>query len=177
MPVSHGLTKLRLALVVVIAVLVLATLGCDGEGAQPADSVGEALQPAPWDLTTPESAVRSYLDWVSFSYRMANSEIPTATMTPEEGVRVDSYIQLNRIDGKGIEQSLESFEITSVSQETTTAVVTAREAWRYRYFSLETLKYVSEELKASYETTYALVAQSGAWLVDGVEATPEGEVK
>ncbi len=167
----------RLVLLVVIAVLALAVYGCGDGGSQQADVVGEAVQPAPWDLSTPEAAVRSYLDWVSFSYRMANSEIPTATMTPEEGVRVDSYIQLNRIDGKGIEQSLDSFEITAVSQESTSAVVTAREAWRYRYFSLDTLKYVSEEYTASYETTYTLVAEREGWLVDRVEATPEGEVK
>jgi hypothetical protein len=168
---------LGVALVAVAAVMALAVIGCNGATEGPQVTVGEAVQPSPWDLSTPESAVRSYLDWVSFSYRMANSEIPTATMTPEEGVRVDSYIQLNRIDGKGIEQSLDSIEIVSAAEEVSTAVVTARETWRYRYFSLDTLAYLTEELTASYETTYSLLAGEQGWLVDRVEATAEGELQ
>ncbi len=165
---------LRLAMVSLAVLLGLAAFGCGG--GQPAELVGEAVQPTPWDLSTPELAVRSYLDWVSFSYRMANSEIPTATMTPEEGVRVDSYIQLNRMEGNGIEQFLETFEVVSVSEEASSAVLTARESWRYRYFSLETLEYVSEEFRASYDTTYTLVPGADGWVVDAVEAAAEGEI-
>lgn len=161
----------------VAAAMAIAVIGCDGAAEKPQGTVGEAVQPVPWDLSTPETAVRSYIDWVSFSYRMANSEIPTATMTPEEGVRVDSYIQLNRIESKGIEQSLEAIEIVSASEEASTAVVTARETWRYRYFSLDTLAYLTEELTASYETTYSLVVGQQGWLVDRVEATSEGEIQ
>jgi hypothetical protein len=141
------------------------------------DSVAEAVAPAPWDLSTPESAVRSYLEWVSFSYRMANSDIPTATLTPAEGVRVDSYIQLNRMDGKGIEQAIESFEVRAVDEAPDSAIVTARESWRYRYFSLETLTYVSDLLRASYDSTYTLVPADEGWIVDRVEVTPLGEVQ
>ena len=166
--------SLRLAMVALPVLLGLAAFGCGG--GQPAELVGEAVQPTPWDLSTPELAVRSYLDWVSFSYRMANSEIPTATMTPEEGVRVDSYIQLNRMEGNGIEQFLETFEVVSVSEEASSAVLTARESWRYRYFSLETLEYVSEEFRASYDTTYTLVPGADGWVVDAVEAAAEGEI-
>ncbi len=165
---------IRVVLSVIAVLLGLAVFGCDGS--EPIEVVGDPVQPAPWDLSTPELAVRSYLDWVSFSYRMANSDIPTATMTPAEGVRVDSYIQLNRMDGKGIEQFLESFEVASVSEEASSAVLTARESWRYRYFSLETLEYVTEEYFASYDTTYTLVPGGGGWVVDAVEATAEEAV-
>lgn len=137
------------------------------------EQAAEAIAPAPWDLSTPESAVRSYLDWVSFSYRMANSDIPTATMTAEEAVRVDSYIQLNRMSGKGIEQCLDSIELTRVSVEPSTAVVTAVEMWRYRYFSLENLEFVSDEYSASYDATYTLVAGPEGWLVDHVEVSSD----
>lgn len=163
-----------LGLLVVIAALLLGAFGCSSV---PEEKVKEAQAPAAWDLSTPESAVKSYLSWVSFSYRMANSEIPTATMTPEEGVRVDSYIQLNRMEGKGIEQTLDAFEITSASQDTSSATVTARETWAYRYFSLDTLKYVSEPLSASYDTTYRLVLDQAGWLVDSVKAEAKGEVQ
>ena len=139
-------------------------------------TANDPVAPAPHDLATPESAVRSYLDWVSFSYRMANSEIPTATMTPEEGVRVDAYIQLNRMQGRGIDQKLVSFEVRSVSEGATNALLAVTETWQYRYFSLETLEYLTGVLSASYETTYTLVRSEAGWLVDSVEATPGGEV-
>ena len=160
---------------VLMGALVLGMAACSDATDTPAglpgvDIAADPVEPAPWDLATPESSVRSYLDWVSFSYRMANSEIPTATMTPGELVRVDSYIQLNRIDGKGLEQSLDSIEFTSTSEEATTAVLTARESWTYRYFSLETLAYLTELTQESYETTYTLVKGAPGWLVDTVEA-------
>lgn len=173
-PDRHDLV-LRLVVASVALACAAAAYGCGAS--EPAEPVGDAVQPAPWDLSTPELAVRSYLDWVSFSYRMANSDIPTATMTPDEGVRVDSYIQLNRIDGKGIEQSLEDFSVVSVSEESSSAVVVARESWRYRYFSLDTLEYVSEPYVASYDTTYTLLAGATGWVVDRVEAAPEGEIQ
>lgn len=173
---KRACTVRPLALLVVLLLLFAwGAGGCDRAKA-PA-GVGEAVTPAPWDLATPESAVGSYLEWVSFAYRMADSDIPTATMTPEEAVRVDSYIQLNRMEGKGIEQSLDSFEVTSVLEEPASAILTARESWRYRYFSLETLAYLTGEYAASYDTTYTLVPGPDGWLVDTVEATPDAEVK
>lgn len=166
----------RAVLVALLCALVLLA-GCADAPVEVTEVVGEAVQPAAWDLSVPETAVRSYLDWVSFSYRMANSEIPTATMTPEESVRVDSYIQLNRMEGKGIEQSLDTFQVVSVDEQTSRAVLVAREVWRYRYFSLDTLRYVSEPLSASYETTYTLTGEPGRWLVDRVEASAAGDVQ
>lgn len=166
--------KQALACVALAAALALA--GCSGDSAV-TGTVAEPVVPAEWNLSTPESAVRSYLDWVSLSYRMANSEIPTATMTPAESVRIDAYIQLNRMDGRGLEQALTGFVVTSVSEEATSAVLTARETWDYRYFALEGLGYLTSPLQASYETTYTLLAGPDGWLVDRVEARPLGEVE
>ncbi|MHB1016876.1 MAG: hypothetical protein ACYC2X_03155 [Coriobacteriia bacterium] len=168
-----------IALGVLLGALVLGAASCGPAEDAPAGTPGvdiaaDPVAPAPWDLTTPELAVRSYLDWVSFSYRMANSEIPTATMTPGESVRVDSYIQLNRMEGKGLEQALESIELMPVSEDASSAVLTAREEWAYRYFSLETLEYLSELTRESYETTYTLVKDAPGWLVDRVEAQVTG---
>ncbi|MBE0476950.1 MAG: hypothetical protein IBX62_07640 [Coriobacteriia bacterium] len=160
---------------VLVAVLLLAggaahLAGCEArvEAAGPAEPV---MPPEP-DLSTPENAARSYLDWVSLSYRLADSELSTRTMTPEEGVRVDSYIELNRQKGRAIEQRLEGFEVRSLSEEGTSAVVAAAEEWRYRYFSIDTLRYVSSEHTVSYETTYTLTRVGEGWLVDKVEAEP-----
>ena len=173
---------LRCALLYAAAALALLACGCDGPVSGDTDptSAGEvatAVVPESWDLGTPESAVRSYLDWISYSYRMADSSIPTATMTPEEFVRVDAYVQFNLMDGKGIEQSIENMEVRSVSEEATTAVVAAREDWTYRYFSLDTLTYLTEPLAVSYETTYTLVKGDSGWLVDRVEASAQGELR
>lgn len=160
---------------VALGVLVLAGSACTPVAPQPVGTPGvdiaaDPVEPAPWDLTTPESAVRSYLDWVSFSYRMIDPEIPMATMTPGEGLRVDGYIQRNWMNGKGLEQSLESIEFTPISEESTSAVVAAHEEWTYRYFTVGTLEYVSEVTRESYETTYTLVRDPSGWLVDSVEA-------
>lgn len=161
-----------------LIVLSVALASCGRSSTELAsEQVADAVQPAPRDLSTPESAVRSYLDWVSFAYRMANSEIPTATMTPEESVRIDSYIELNRQQGQGIDQVLESFNATTTTTVDGLALVVARESWRYRYFSLDTLKYAGDSLTASYETTYALVQSPAGWLVDHVEATADSEVR
>lgn len=164
------------------AALLLATVGlaglvaaCSSSGGAP--SVAAPQVPSQPDQTTPEAAVRSYLDWVSFSYRMANSDIGTQTMTPYEGVRIDSYIELNRQKGVGLEQSLVSFTPGQATVEGTGAVLPAREEWRYRYFSLKTLRYTSAEATASYDATYTLLNEGGLWLVDQVEATALTPVK
>lgn len=172
--VSRARTATAIALGVLLGALVLGAASCgpaeDAPAAPGVSIAADPVAPAPWDLTTPESSVRSYLDWVSFSYRMANSDIPTATMTPGEGVRVDSYIQLNRMEGKGLEQELQSIELTPISEDASSAVLTAREEWTYRYFSLDTLEYLSDLTRESYETTYTLVHEAPGWLVDSVEA-------
>lgn len=179
MPRAEHMAPRRVGLVLVcgllLGALALGLSACAASSSTPGGTPGvdiarAPVEPAPWDLSTPETAVRSYLDWVSFSYRMANSEIPTATMTPGEFVRVDAYIQLNRTEGKALEQTLESIETTLVSEDTTSAIVTARETWAYQYFSLETLGYLTDAARESYETTYTLVREPLGWLVDRVEA-------
>lgn len=136
-----------------------------------AGTVGSPVLPAPRDLSTPEAATISYLEWVSYSYLMADPEIPIATMTPQEAVRVDAYIQLNRMNGQGIHQMLESFAVTSAAENPTGATIAARESWRYRYFLLETLEYTGEWVEASYDATYTLVPGPEGWLVDRVDVT------
>ncbi len=158
------------ALALLLAACSTPATGSDGPTAP-------TVPPAP-NLTTPESAVRSYLDWSSFAYRMANSDVASTTCTPMWGVHVDSYIQLNRENGaKTLEQRLTKFEKRSESTEGTRAVVAAYEEWDYRYFSLDGQKWISPLYKASYDTTYTLVSEGGRWLVDHVAANPLTELK
>lgn len=169
------------ALILVAVCLCIGALcasGCCAENAKPlAGRVVEPVTPAPPDLSQPKTAVHSYLDWVSFSYRLANSEISSMTMTPWEGVRVDSYIQKNRQEGRGIDQRLTAFEIDGSSREGTRALVVTDETWTYRYFRLSDLAYDSPRYTVSYDATYTVVREAERWLVDKVEATPRGEVK
>lgn len=149
---------------------------CSGRPA-PVSFVSDPLAPAPPELSAPQSAVRSYLAWTSLAYRLADSGVSTATHTPREGVRVDSYIELNRQKGQGIEQTLTAFGSRVIESREQTALVATDEEWAYRYFSLATLEYLSEPLAASYEATYTVVRQpDGRWLVDSIDARPLGEV-
>jgi len=165
------------ALVVLLAVAVPLT-GC----AEATDSVApqgpaRAIQPDPADLATPEAAVASYLDWISYAYLISDSSVATQTMTAWEGVRVDSYVELNRQQGRGIEQSLTQFQVTAVSSAEPTSTIQTNEEWEYRYFDPETFEYLSDSLSASYEAIYTLILDGERWLVDSVEATPLSEVQ
>lgn len=135
-------------------------------------------RPAPWDLGTPESAVRSYLDWVSYGYRIGESEVATPTMTPYQLVRVDAYNQMQLQKGRLIDQSVKSIVFGKASADVTRTLLPAKERWKYRYVSI---KKAGETLQgpydASYETTYTLVKTKNGWLVDDIEVKTLGTVK
>ncbi len=122
------------------------------------------------DFSTPEASVRTYLQYTSFAYRMVNSDLASAVAAPYEGVRVDSFIELNREKDRGIEQQLTSFAKRSESQEGTRVVLAAHEEWRYRYFKLSTKTYDTPTYTATYDTTYTLTRDAKGWLVDKYEA-------
>ena len=177
----------RLALLLVLAALVA---GCgsgasgqsgsavpEGVNPDPSKGPGEYALPAEPDLTTPEAAVASYLDWVSFAYRMANSDVATQTFSAFEEVRINAYVELNRQQNRGIDQEVVSLEFREIISDEGTATVAATEEWEYRYFSLDSIEWQSDINEASYETTYTVVRQpDGRWLVDSVEAEPLTEV-
>jgi hypothetical protein len=136
-------------------------------------------KPNPPVLTTPESAVRSYLDWASYAYRIGQSKVAAFAMTAYEWVRVDAYVQYNAQNRKLVDQKLESIEFGKPSIEASRATLAAKETWKYRYVSIEKAgKTLQGPYSASYDTTYTLVNQAdGGWLVDSVAAKPKGEVK
>jgi hypothetical protein len=100
-------------------------------------------------------------------------------MTNYEEVRVDSYVQYNIQKYRLIDQTLDSVTLGEPSFEPSSAVVTAKETWKYRYVSIETAgKTIEGPYSARYETTYKLVkSENGDWLVDSVEAKAQGTVK
>lgn len=174
----------------------LATVGCsgaDGDGAEGTRGAGMAGpsrrvvvsqsaiadKPEPWVLTTPESAVRSYLDWVSYAYRIGESSVATATMTVEQEVLVDSYNQKNLQDGRLIDQKLDELILGEKIAQQEKRLIPAKERWTYRYVSIEQAdKTLEGPFEASYETTYTVVKnEDGAWVVGDVEVKAVGEVE
>jgi len=130
-------------------------------------------------LSTPESAVRSYLDWISYSYRTGVSSASSSTMTPSEGVRVDAYTQLNLQRKALLDQTLVSITFGKPSVGTTSTLLPAKEKWTYNYLSIAIGNKVLEgPYTANYDTTYTVVKGSkGVWQVDSVKATPLDPVK
>jgi hypothetical protein len=152
--------------------LLLLAFGCDRSGL---DSGRDA--PAPPDLSSPAAAVRSYVAWVAFGYRAGNAELASATMTPDEFVRVDAYVELNRQKGRRLDERVVSMTARGASVETSRATLAFGEEWRYSYLSLTGDSTVAGPYSVSYDTTYTLVQPSpGRWLVDAVQAQPLGPV-
>jgi uncharacterized protein YceK len=135
--------------------------------------------PHPWVLSTPESAVRSYLAWTSYAYRIATSEVASTTMGPDEDVRVDSYIQFNLEKSRVIDQSLTSISFGTSSVEGTHTLVPTKEKWTYSYVSIQSPggKILGGPYSASYDATYTVVRSGKDWVVYSVAAKPLGTVK
>lgn len=162
----------------VAALLATAVTGCASTA--PSEQVGLPLpaEPEPAVLSGPQDAVGSYLDWISYAYRVGESDVASHTMSAEESVRVDSYVQLNKEQGRIIDQRLVSFEPATDSVEATRATIGARERWEYRYLSPDGRRAISRVYRVSYDTTYTVVEREpGVWVVDSVEAKALGEVK
>jgi hypothetical protein len=143
-----------------------------------AQSVIDAA-PKAWDLSTPVSAVKSYLAWVSYADRIGQSVVATPTMSANEEVRVDSYIQLYLEKSRLIDQHLASISFGALSTGATNTVVPTKENWTYSYLSVaEGNAVLGGPYTASYDVTYTVVKRpNGSWVVDMVKAKARGTVK
>lgn len=141
----------------------------------PDSGPGAPKGPAAVVNSDPESAVRSYLGWITLAYRILNSDVASPTLTPDEEVRVNSYVEFNRQQGRAIDQRLVEFKVVELTSVGSTATLVAQESWRYRYISTQSGKYDGESHAVSYDTTYTVVSgPDGAWRVDSVQAAPVG---
>lgn len=134
------------------------------------------VEPPPPMLRNPDTAVYSYLLWITFAYRVLNSDVATMAFDEWEEVRVNSYVEYNRQEGRAIDQRLLKFEPKTIETKGDTATVAAREEWVYRYISTSDGTYSSPAHAATYDTTYTVVnKENKGWLVHEVQATPVGE--
>lgn len=182
----------RVVALVLIALLVvgLAVGGCTAKkpredtaqrseeltpGEFPETNPPAAKTPPPPMLRNPKTSVYSYLLWISYAYRILNSDVATMAFSPYEEVRVNSYVELNRQEGKAIDQRLIDFTVKNVRTKGDTSTVGVRESWRYRYIDIKSGKYNSPPYEVTYDTTYTVVNYDDkGWLVDKVQAAPEG---
>lgn len=135
-------------------------------------------KPAPWVLTTPKAAVQSYLDWTSYAYRIAQSEVASPTMGAFEAVRIDSYVQYNLQKSRIIDQTLQSITFVKSSTGATSTTVVTKEKWTYSYVSIDAVaKVLGGPYTATYDVTYTVVKSNGRWVVDSVAAKALGTVK
>jgi len=138
-----------------------------------------ANKPKPPTLTTPEAAVRSYLDWISYAYRTGNSEVAKPVMGALEEVRVNSYVQYNLQEhNRVVDQTLESITFgTPVSRDASTTTLPAAEKWSYKWVSVaEAGKVVGGPFSATYDTTYTVIKNAnGLWVVESVVAKKVGK--
>lgn len=183
----------RVIMVVLALVVGLLGAGCNSakptkpqagtipEGASMDAAVGTRVllpePPAPPMLSRPESAVYSYMLWISHAYVRQDSVLASQTFDPFEEVRVDAYIQYNKEQGKALRQEPTELAVKSVKTVENTSTVVASETWRYRYIDAKTGKFATPVLTASYDSTYTLVKLDRGWVVHKVDATPRGEVK
>jgi hypothetical protein len=136
-------------------------------------------KPKAMDQKTPEAAVRTYLDWTSYAYRIGQSGVANPTMSSYEEVHVNSFVQYNVQQGRLIDQRLDSITFGKQSVGATSTLVPAKESWTYSYLSIDTgNKVLGGPYTVSYDTTYTVAKdKQGVWLVDSVQATPLGPVK
>jgi len=136
-------------------------------------------KPKAVNLKTPEAAVRSYLDWTTYAYRIGQSAFAAPTMSSYEGVHVDSYIQYNIEKSRLIDQTLTSITFGKPSVAGTRTLVPTVEAWTYSYLSTASgNKVLGGPFTAAYDTTYTVVkSPNGGWVVDSVDAKPKDTVK
>ena len=137
-----------------------------------------ANKPKPWILSTPESAVRSYIDWTSYAYRIASSDVATPTMGAKLAVRVDSYTQYNLEKSRVIDQTLKSIIFGTPSVGSTSTLLPAKEDWTYRYVSIKTVgQTIGGPYSISYDTVYTVVKTDKGWVVDSIKVKALGTVK
>lgn len=170
----------RVLMALACGLLAFGVVGCSsgtGTQAETGSTLAPPRPPIHMSQSTPQAAVFSYLEGLNYAYRLADSEIASQTMTPYEWVRVDSYIEFNRQQGRGIDQTITAFDVRGMTGKEPTVTVSTYEEWLYRYFDLETEKYTSADLTATYDAKYTVVKSGGTWLVDKVDVTPVGTVK
>jgi len=147
-------------------------------GQFPATTPPPGQQPPPPALKDPRTAVYSYLLWISYAYRVLNSDVASKTFDPYEEVRVNSYVMYNFQEGRAIDQRLLKADLRDWESKGNTATVSLSEDWVYRYISTKTGKYTTPALNASYDTTYTVIKlKNNTWVVHSVEATSSAPVK
>jgi hypothetical protein len=136
-------------------------------------------RPKAWNLTTPASAVQSYLDWTTYAYRIGQSNVAQAVCGSDEGVRVDSYIEYHLENRVLLDQKLLSLQLGTPTTNATSTLVPATEKWTYEYLAADKVNnpHVSGPFEVSYDSTYTVTKQGSNWVVASVKTVSHGTIK
>jgi len=160
--------NLRRAVLTLFLLLVsLALLACGQNG--PREMAAEIPMPTEMRQATPEEAVETYLEWLTFAYRYADSEVATPTMTADMAQRVSYYITMNLSADRVLNQRLDSFEIVEVENQNEIALVKTKEAWTFNYLSPQTGEF-GDDFEVTYSVRYTVIVINGMWRVQNVAA-------
>lgn len=177
----------------VTTMLIVASLSVTLFGCKSADkSATETTDPASWESTIgtlaqakpapsqsppppmlrdPQTAVYSYMLWISYAYRTLNSNLTSQAYDSYQDIRVGSYVDYNRQEKQALDQRLLVAKVKSARSVGDTATVAVHEEWAYRYIDITTGQYKTPVTNISYETTYTVVRLNNNWMVHSVEAT------
>ena len=156
--------------------LLLATVMLSACTDTPRDLNAEVPIPLEMNQTTPEEAIRTYLEWLTYSYRHMKSDVATQTMTPDLARRVEYYITMNAAQNQALNQRLDSLEFIDTEIHGEVATVETREAWTFNYLALDTGTF-GDPVVAHYKVIYTVLLIDGVWRVQSANAeelNPDG---
>lgn len=168
--------------IVVVAVLATSISGCararhaPSTPETPTEATSGALPPIQAveriPSSTPKQAVTAYLSAIPEAYFSLEVTAVAPFVTERQEVREDSYIELNRQEGKALEMTLLSYRVLEApepSDDGTSAVVRTDETWRWRYWDVQTRKPSTGWATTTYRMEYSVERHGSGWLVAGTK--------
>lgn len=120
--------------------------------------------------STPKQAVTAYLSAIPEAYLSLEVTVVAPFVTDRQEVREDSYIQLNRQEGKALEMALVSYRVLEAAEpsaDASEAIVLTEEQWRWRYWDIRSRKPATAWAQTTYRMEYSLAREGSGWLVAG----------
>jgi len=169
----------RLAVVLLVAFTLASVLGGCARArhapvapATPAESTPAAFPPIESveriPSSTPKQAVTAYLSAIPEAYLSLEVTVVAPFVTERQEVREDSYIQLNRQEGRALEMALVSYRVLEAAEpsaDASSAVVRTEEQWRWRYWDIRSRKPATAWARTTYRMEYSLSREGSGWLV------------
>lgn len=118
-----------------------------------------------------KNTVSAYTQILAESLAKTSAEKMSFFASPEEIMRIDSYILLMLKEKKVLNSALLKLDFIAVDldKEKKNAAVTTYEEWTYHYIDEKSRQPVSAEERIAYNNVYHLIKQQGHWVVDKID--------